>query len=406
MWLWLLGISILINYVDRGNLAVAGPLLKDELRISNTEIGVLITAFFWTYTAVLAISGWIVDRFDVNWVLLGGFVVWSVATAATGFVHGFALLLVCRMLLGSGESVAFPSYGKIIARNVPQEHRGVANAMIMSGMSLGPAIGTYVCGMSMARWGWRPVFILIGLVSLLWVVPWMRWMPHKGAVEARRTSPVSTLEIFRQRNFWAAAAGHFFSVYPFYFMIVWLPLYLVHERHFSMQQMAARAAACYVAYAAASPLSGWMADMWIRAGGEVSRVRKTSMAVGHIVMLAGIVASASTDPRLCVAGLVVMGLGGGIVGPNVYIFAQTLAGAEVAGKWTGLQNCVGNIAGIVVGPLTGWIVDRTGHFASAFMVCAIVAALAGATWVLGVGRLEQTAWAADTDSVEVAGQAA
>jgi len=123
IWLWLLGISILINYVDRGNLAVAGPLLKDELRISNTEIGVLITAFFWTYTAVLAISGWIVDRFDVNWALLAGFVLWSLATAATGLVHGFVLLLICRMLLGSGESVAFPSYGKIIARQSPRLFR-------------------------------------------------------------------------------------------------------------------------------------------------------------------------------------------------------------------------------------------------------------------------------------------
>ena len=406
IWLWLLGISILINYVDRGNLAVAGPLLKDELRISNTEIGVLITAFFWTYTAVLAISGWIVDRFDVNWALLAGFVLWSLATAATGLVHGFVLLLICRMLLGSGESVAFPSYGKIIARNVPQEHRGVANAMIMSGMSLGPAIGTYVCGISMGRWGWRPVFILVGLVSLLWVVPWMRFMPQHQLEDVRRTSSVSALEIFRQRNFWAASAGHFFTVYPFYFMIVWLPLYLVRERHFSMQEMASRAAAYYVAYALASPISGWMADKWIRVGGDVTVVRKTGMAVGHSMMIVGVVASASADARVCLAGLIVMGLGGGVVGPNVYIFAQTLAGPAGAGKWTGLQNCVGNIAGVVVGPLTGWIVDRTGHFGSAFTICALAAALAGVLWVLGVGRLEQTAWVAEVEGVAVAGQAA
>jgi sugar phosphate permease len=96
----LLSLSILINYVDRGNLAVAAPLLKDELRLSATQIGVLITAFFWTYTAVMAISGWIVDRFDVNWVLAAGFVAWSLATMATGFVYGFGLLLVARMLLG------------------------------------------------------------------------------------------------------------------------------------------------------------------------------------------------------------------------------------------------------------------------------------------------------------------
>jgi MFS transporter, ACS family, D-galactonate transporter len=406
LWLWLLGISVLINYVDRGNLAVAGPLLKDELRISNTEIGVLITAFFWTYTAVLAISGWIVDRFDVNWVLVTGFVVWSVATAATGFVHGFAMLLMFRMLLGVGESVAFPSYGKIIARNVPQEHRGIANAMIMSGMSLGPAIGTFACGMSMARWGWRPVFILVGLISLLWIVPWMRFMPQDTGDEVRTTSTGSTLAIFRQRNFWAAAAGHFCSCYPFYFMIVWLPLYLVHERHLSMQVMSIQASGYYVAYAMTSLVAGWMGDRWIRAGGDVSIVRKTSMAFGHSLMVAGIVASATGNARVCFAGLIVMGVGSGVVGPNVYVFAQTLAGPAVAGKWTGLQNCLGNFAGIVVGPLTGWIVDRTGHFGSAFMVCAVVTALAGVIWVLGVGRLEQTVWTPAAGRAELAEQAA
>src|SRR5215469_11631491 len=129
IWLLLLAVSILINYIDRGNLAVAGPLLKDELHLTNTQLGILITGFFWTYTIVLAVSGWICDSLNVNWVLATGFALWSVATAATGIVHGFALLLACRMLLGLGESVAFPSYSKMIALNAPQEHRGIANAM-------------------------------------------------------------------------------------------------------------------------------------------------------------------------------------------------------------------------------------------------------------------------------------
>jgi|SRR5215472_3961336 len=153
IWLLLLAASILINYIDRGNLAVAAPLLKEELRLTSTQVGILITGFFWTYIVVLAISGWICDRLNVNWVLATGFALWSLATAATGVVHGFALLLACRMLLGLGESVAFPSYSKMIALNAPEEHHGIANAMIISGMSLGPAIGTYACGISMARYG-------------------------------------------------------------------------------------------------------------------------------------------------------------------------------------------------------------------------------------------------------------
>ena len=112
--LLLLVLSVLINYIDRGNLSIAAPLLKDELGISASQLGILFSAFFWTYTVMLFVCGWFIDRFDVNRVLALGFLLWSLATAATGIVHGFAMLLAMRLLLGIGESVAFPCYCKIL----------------------------------------------------------------------------------------------------------------------------------------------------------------------------------------------------------------------------------------------------------------------------------------------------
>ena len=100
--------------------------MKDELHISAFQLGVLFAAFFWTYSTAQIFSGWIIDRYDVNWVLAAGFVLWSLATTATGLIHGFAMLIAVRMLLGAAESVAFPSYGKIIALHVPHQHRGIA----------------------------------------------------------------------------------------------------------------------------------------------------------------------------------------------------------------------------------------------------------------------------------------
>ena len=123
----LLSLSVFINYVDRGNLSIAAPLLKDELAISPAKLGALLSAFFWTYAFMQLVSGWLVDRLNVNWVIAGGFFLWSAATAATGFVHLFAMLLILRLLLGIGESVAFPSYSKIIALNFSEEHRGFAH---------------------------------------------------------------------------------------------------------------------------------------------------------------------------------------------------------------------------------------------------------------------------------------
>ena len=94
-------------------------------------------------------------------------------------------------------------------------------------MSLGPAVGTYGCGLSMARYGWRPVFIVLGLVSLIWVAPWLRWMPKTTFNEPPGTATVSAADIFRQLSFWGASVGHFCITYPWYFILLWLPLYLV-----------------------------------------------------------------------------------------------------------------------------------------------------------------------------------
>src|SRR5215813_9085679 len=122
--LTLLVISVFISYVDRGNLSVAAPMLKIELGLSASRVGLLLSSFFWGYTVCLFVCGWFVDRFDVNRVLALGFLLWSLATAATGFVHGFAMLLVVRLLLGVGESVSFPCYSKILAQHLPENQRG------------------------------------------------------------------------------------------------------------------------------------------------------------------------------------------------------------------------------------------------------------------------------------------
>jgi MFS family permease len=180
MWivLALLVFSVFINYIDRGNLSTAAPLLKRELSLSPKEMGVLLSSFFWTYAAFQIVSGWLVDRFNVNWVIAGGFFLWSAATAGTGLVTGFGALLILRMILGMGESVAYPAYSKILAGNLPEYHRGLANALIDAGSKCGPALGTLLGGMLMARFGWRPFFIVLGCVSMLWLPPWFRWMPR------------------------------------------------------------------------------------------------------------------------------------------------------------------------------------------------------------------------------------
>jgi MFS transporter, ACS family, D-galactonate transporter len=126
----LLAAAVFINFVDRGSLATASPLLKDELGLSNSQIGVLLSAFFWPYAPLQPVAGWLAQRFDVRYVLAGGLSVWAIATALTELSTSFTLLLAVRILLGIGESVAYPCISKLLAQRAPEHERGRANGLI------------------------------------------------------------------------------------------------------------------------------------------------------------------------------------------------------------------------------------------------------------------------------------
>lgn len=170
--LFLLTLSVLINYIDRSNLSIAAPLIKDELGLSGWQLGKLLSAFFWTYALMQIPVGWLVDRFDVKWVFGLGFFIWSASTAFTGLLHGFIALLVARVVLGIGESVAFPAYGKIIGTHFKENRRGFANSIVITGLALGPALGMLIGGNVVGRFGWRPFFLVLGLAALFWLPPW------------------------------------------------------------------------------------------------------------------------------------------------------------------------------------------------------------------------------------------
>jgi MFS transporter, ACS family, D-galactonate transporter len=389
----LLGISVFLNYIDRGNLSIAAPMLKDELGISAPQLGILLSAFFWTYACLQPVSGWLVDRFNVNWVMAGGFFLWSAATAGTGVVRTFSTLFILRLILGIGESVAFPSYSKIIALNFPEEHRGLANAVIAAGLVVGPGFGMLMGGTLIGRFGWRPFFVVLGLVSLLWLLPWIKWMPEaRGSTQRDATGAPTLAEFLRLRSAWGTCVGLFCVSYLNYFLITWLPFYLVRERHFSMNNMAKVGGAAYLLGACFATLSGWLSDRWIVSGETPTRVRKAFTGGG--LALAGIFLglAAFSGPIASVVMLILGVMCFSMAASNVWAITQTLAGPQAAGRWTGFQNFVGNLSGVVAPAITGFVVGRTGHFYWAFAILTAVALTGTMSWVFLVGRVEQVVW--------------
>lgn len=388
----LLSVCALINYIDRGNLSVAAPLLKAEFGLSASRLGILLSAFFTTYTVMQFAAGWVADRFDVNRVLAAGFLVWSLATAITGVVSGFAMLLAMRLILGIGESVTFPSIAKIFACHLPEQRRGFACGVISLGFKCGNAVGTLGAGLLISQFGWRPVFTGIGLVSLLWLPAWKKWMPRGGAVQHSTEAGPGYMELFRHRSFWGTSAGHFCANYIFYFMLTWLPSYLVVERHLSTATMAKIASLFYVVDAASAFLSGWIQDFWIRRGYTATVVRKSAMAIGFSIAAIGVTGCGLAGPDGYLPWLLAAGVGCGAPAAGTFAFAQTLAGPQATGRWYGSQNGFGYVAGIVAPALTGFVLERTGSFAAPFAVTAAVCVAGALVWVFLVGRVEPVKW--------------
>jgi MFS family permease len=391
----LLALAIFINYVDRGNLATAAPVIKNELQLSATQLGILLSAFYWTYAVSQLGAGWLAERFSVYRVIALGFAVWSIATMLTGVVSGFAALLCLRLLLGVGESVAFPCSSKLLAEHVTMDRRGRANGAIAVGLALGPAFGTYVGGLILARFGWRPLFLSLGALSLVWLWPWLRGTSHRMP-ETHATARVggpSFFDIIRRREALGAGLGHFCCNYVFYFVLSWLPLYLVQERGFTIARMAALGGGVYLMQGVGAWATGWVHDRANRRGITPNRMYKTTFVVSLLVSGAGLVGVVLAGPLVSAACLLVTGLSVGLGSSSLYASAQTLAGPSAAGRWVGFQNFVGNLAGVGGPAITGFLVDRSGHFYTAFALAIAMALIGVLSWSIIIPSIEPLDWA-------------
>ena len=394
----LLVVSVTINYIDRGNLSIAASRLSSELQIQPEKIGLLLSSFFWTYAAMQIVAGWLIDRYSVYTIFAGGFFIWSAATVLTGFAGGFITIFALRLLLGMGESVAYPAYSKIIAQGFPAEQRGLANGLIDAGSKAGPALGLMIGGVIVGHYGWRPLFIGVGLISMLWLIPW-GWVARRASRPSSDSVALSGLEvgpglreIASQRSAWGTFLCLFCGNYVWYFLLTWLPWYLIRERHYSEAAMGRFGSLAFWAVGLASLTSGWISDRLVQHGGSPTFVRKFFAAgglTGAIVMVA-VPLLPSQSASLWV--LIFACISFGCYSSHPWLISQTLAGPAAAGRWSGMQNAIGNLAGVVAPWLTGRIVQDTGHFAYAFAVVGVVLGLGALSYIVLIGRIEPIVW--------------
>jgi MFS family permease len=249
-------------------------------------------------------------------------------------------------------------------------------------------------GVLMSRFGWRSFFVVLGAISLVWLLPWFRWMPRGPGIAAQmqRGPEPTTLEILQQRSAWGTFMGLFCTAYSLYLLTLWLPFYLVRERHFSMDAMAKIGGAVFLTQALSSTVSGRIGDRWIAAGGTRTRVHMTFMIAGLLGTAGCLLATSLVGPALSVGLLLLVGASVGSTTASIWPISQTLAGPRASGRWTGLQCAFGNISGAMASAVTGFILDRTGEFFWAFVVAAALCIAGVLSWLLLVCPVEPVIW--------------
>jgi MFS transporter, ACS family, D-galactonate transporter len=336
-------------------------------------------------------SGLLVDRYGTKRVLAAGYALWSLSCVIMGLGSSFISLLICRLGLGVGEGPVFPCAYRLVSNVFTERKRGLASAIFGEGSKVGPALGAPLAGVLIASYGWHNMFIIVGLVSLLWLIPWLIVAPTQaediGPVKAR-LSIDEFFELLRNREILGSAIGYFGYLYVFYVYITWLPGYLVLERGFSTLDAGWLSAVPFAVQFVFALIGGGVADWFIHQGYSATVVRKTAIGVGLIIALAIILAAFVASPAATLLLFAVSTAGLGICNPNMLAVPSGLAPENRGGIVGAVQNMGGNFGGVLAPAITGLLYDATHSFATALVVAGLMLSTCAIGYLWMIRRIE------------------
>ncbi|HEV2352429.1 MAG TPA: MFS transporter [Terriglobia bacterium] len=374
----LLFAASVINYFDRGTLSVALPMISADFRLGPEVKGVLLSSFFFSYALMQLPMGWFADRFNLRWLYLGAFAIWSLAQGLTGLAAGLGMLILFRILLGIGESIYLPGGTKIVSLIFKPEDRGLPSGIFDCGTRAGLAMGAPITALLIVHYGWRKMFVIVGFAAIFWLIPWLLVFPstlggskgknpNKEGVRQQTTGRWVTLN----RNLVGICLGFFCFDYYWYLLVNWLPDYLVTSRHMTLLHAGVYSALPYIVFGASEPLGGWVADRLVRRGWDETRTRKWIITVAFLTSLLLIPAALTpnaTSAIYLIAGASLVGL----ATANLIVILQCCAPENEVGIWTGFENFAGNVGGILAPVLTGILIKKTGSYLPGFALGPLI----------------------------------
>jgi MFS transporter, ACS family, D-galactonate transporter len=377
----LLFTASLINYFDRATISFALPLISKELHLGPESKGLLLSAFFWSYALMQIPMGILADRVNLRWLYAASFTLWSIAQGLIGFSGGLASLIALRILLGIGESVYLPGGSKIVSLLFRPAERAFPSGLFDAGTRTGLVVEGVLVPWMLTQYGWRVSFSLVGFAALIWLLPWFLATPAqlRAPRSAARPGPSipftqHVVTLLTNRNLLGICLGFFCFDYYWYFLVNWLPDYLVTSRGLTMMRAGIYAALPYLVFGMSEPIGGWIADRLIVSGWSETKVRKGIVTFAFLTGLLLIPAARVDSPGAAVA-LIIGGCLVGLATGNMLVILQNCAPRSDIGLWTGIYNFVGNIAGILSPIITGTLIARSGSYTPPFVLAAALIAL-------------------------------
>jgi ACS family D-galactonate transporter-like MFS transporter len=411
---WMLGlvfINVLINYLDRTNISIAGTALSKELDLSAPELGLIFSAFGWTYALLQIPGGLMADRIPPRILYAICLVTWSIATICQGFVKGFASLFGFRLATGVFEAPSYPINNRIVTSWFPNHERATATALYVSGQFIGLAFLTPVLVTIQYHLGWRGLFFVTGLTGLAWGVVWYLFyrdpLQHsrvnqneldyiekggglfrekKPADEKRSWQWTDWKQVLNNRTLWGIYIGQFAVNATLWFFLTWFPTYLVQYRGLSFIKTGYLASVPFLAACAGLLLSGYLSDYLITKGKSIGVARKTPIIFG-LLLSGSIVGANYTEDTFYIIFFMALAFFGAGMALISWVFVSILSPKHLIGLTGGVFNFMGNLASIVVPIVIGFLV-KGGNFEPALVFVGALGIVGACSYSFLVGKIE------------------
>lgn len=409
----MLFITVVINYLDRSNLSIAAPALKDEFGLDTVHEGLILSAFGWIYAAMQIPGGWLVDRVSPRVLYAAALILWSAATFFMGFAGSFVILFVLRLAVGALEAPAYPINNRVVTTWFPEKERATAIGFYTSGQFVGLAFLTPVLAWLQHHYGWHMVFVSTGLLGIVWGVLWYLIYREPRQFKGANAAEIELIQkgggvvdldkrvtekkapfnwndlglVMSQRKLWGVYLGQFCLTSTLWFFLTWFPTYLVKYRGMDFIKSGFLASVPFLAAFIGVLCSGVLSDFLIRRGATVGLARKLPIILGLLISTSMIGANFTDSTPWVIFFLAVAFFGNGLASIT-WSLVSALAPVRLLGLTGGVFNFVGNLSSICTPIVIGFLVSKD-SFAPAIVYVSSLALLGALSYILLVGKVER-----------------